>query len=113
MCAASAANSEIGLLVSVYQNLGESKSQAEFKKLVAWLCVRPSVFVAMSDYQSSALGGIFETFVVVSVSTTAILNAVYVVEIVNHFVKKCCNNLFDRSCQCSCANVDFVSAAKF
>ena len=113
MRATSAADSEIRLLVSVYQNLGESESQAELKKLVTRRGVRISVFFAMGDYQSTCFGGILESSVVVRIAATAILYSHNKVEVMNHFVKKCCNNLFDRSCQCSCANVDFVSAAKF
>ena len=112
MRAASAANSEIGLLVSVYQNIGKLVFENKFKKLVARFGVRPSVFVAMGDYQSARLGSILEAFVVVSVAATAILNAVYVVEIVNHFVKKRCDYILNRSCERSCSYVDFVRSAK-
>ena len=112
MRAASAADSEICLLVSVYQNLGESKSQTKFKNCITRRGVRISVFFAMGDYQSARFGGILESSVVVCIAATAILYSHNEIEVMNHFVKKCCNNLFDRSCQCSCANVDFVSAAK-
>ena len=112
MRAASAANSEIGLLVSVYQNIGEVVFKNKFKKLVTRLGVRPSVFVAMSYDKSALFGGFSEPSVVVSVTATAILNAVYVVEIVNHFVKKRCDYVLNRSCERSCSNVDFVSTAE-
>ena len=112
MRAASAANSEIGLLVSVYQNIGKLVFENKFKKLVARFGVRPSVFVAMCYYQSTLFGGSSELAVVVSVAATAILNAVYVVEIVNHFVKKRCDYVLNRSCERSCSNVDFVSTAE-
>ena len=113
MRAASTADSEITLFVSVYQNLGESESQTKFKKLVTRRGVRISIFFAMGDYQSARFGGFFESSVVVRIAATAILYSHNEIEVMNHFVKKCCNNLFDRSCQRSCANVDFVSAAKF
>jgi hypothetical protein len=112
MRAASTADSEICLLVSVYQNLGESVFKNEFKKFIAWFGVRPSVFVAMGYDKSTLFGGFSEPSVVVGVSSATILNAVYVVKIVNHFVKKGCNYVLDRSCERSRANVDFVSAAK-
>ena len=112
MRAASAANSKIGLLVSVYQNIGKLVFENKFKKLVARFGVRPSVFVAMGYDKSALFGGSSEPSVVVSVTATAILNAVYVVEIVNHFVKKCCDYVFDRSCERSGSNIDFVRAAK-
>ena len=113
MRAASAANSEIGLLVSVYQNIGKLVFENKFKKLVARFGVRPSVFVAMGYDKSALFGGSSELAVVVSVTATAILNAVYVVEIVNHFVKKRCDYVLNRSCERSCSNVDFVSTAEF
>ena len=112
MRAASAANSEIGLLVSVYQNISKLVFENKFKKLVARLGVRPSVFFVMRYYQSALFGGSSKLAVVVSVAATAILNAVYVVEIVNHFVKKRCDYVLDRSCKRSGTDVDFVSSAK-
>ena len=112
MCAATAANSEIGLLVSVYQNLGESESQTKFKKLVTRRGVRISVFFTMGDYQSARFGGFFESSVVVRISATAILYSHNEIEVMNHFVKKCCNNLFDRSCKRSGSDVYFVRSAK-
>jgi hypothetical protein len=97
MRSATAANAKTGCFVSVNQNLGESVSQTKFKKLIAWLGVRPSVSVAMGNNQSTRLGCFLEPFVVVSIASTAILNSVYVVEIVNHFVKECCDHVLDRS----------------
>ena len=86
MRATSAADSEIRLLVSVYQNLGESESQAELKKLVTRRGVRISVFFAMGDYQSTCFGGILESSVVVRIAATAILYSHNKVEVMNHFV---------------------------
>ena len=112
MRAASAADSEIGLLVSVYQNIGKLVFENKFKKLVTRFGMRPSVFVAMGYDKSALFGGFSEPSVVVSVAATAILNAAYVVVIVNHFVKKCCDYVLNRSCERSGANVDFVCAAE-
>ena len=110
MRAASAADSEIGLLVSVYQNLGESESQAELKKLVTRRGVRISVFFAMGDYQSARFGGILESSVVVCIAATAILNAVFVVVIMNHFMEQCGGYFLNGSGQGSCTNVDFMGS---
>ena len=41
------------------------------------------------------------------------MRAVYVVEIVNHFVKKRCDYVLDRSCKHSGTDVDFVRDACF
>ena len=86
MRAASTADSEICLLVSVYQKLGESVSQAELKKLVTRRGVRISIFFAMGDYQSPRFGGILESSVVVRIAATAILYSHNKVEVMNHFV---------------------------
>ena len=103
---------EAHAVVSVYQNIGQTVFYHKVKQFFGRLCVRPSVFVAMGDNQSARFGGFFESFGVVSVAATAILYAVYVVEIVNHFVKKGCNNVLDGARERSCADVDFVCAAK-
>jgi hypothetical protein len=102
MRAASAANSEIGLLVSVYQNIGKLVFENKFKKLVTRFGMRPSVFVAMGYDKSALFGGFSEPSVVIGISSATILNAVYVVEVVNHFVKKCCNYILYRSTQSAC-----------
>ena len=112
MRAASASNSKICCFVSVYQNLGESVSQTEFKKQITRRGVRPSVFFAMRYYQSALFGGSSKLAVVVSVAATAILNAVNVIEIMNHFVKKCCNYVLYGARERSGSDVYFVSAAK-
>ena len=112
MRAASAANSEIGLLVSVYQNISKLVFENKFKKLVARFGVRPSVFVAMCYYQSALFGGFFKLAVVVSVAATAILHAIDMVEVMHHFVKERCDYILNRSCKRSGANVDFVRAAE-
>ena len=112
MRTASAADSEICLLVSIYQNFGKSVSQTKFKKLVTRRGVRISVFFAMGDYQSARFGGILEPSVVVRIAATAILYSHNKIEVMNHFVKKCCNNLFDRSCKRSGSDVYFVRSAK-
>ena len=109
---ACAADSESGLLISVYQNVGQSIIQNKFKKLVTWFGVRPSILVAMGNDQTTLFGGFLESLVVVSVASTAILNAIDVVEIMNHFVEKRCHHIFDWSCERSCTDVDFVCAAQ-
>ena len=113
MRAASATDSEIGCFVAVYQNLGKSKSQTKFKKFIARFCVRPSVFVTMRYDKSALFGGSSELAVVVSVAATAILNSVYVIEIVNHFVKKCCDYVLYGARERSGSDVYFVRSTEF
>ena len=111
MRSATAANSEMGCFVSVYQNLGKSEFQTKFKKRIARLGVRPSVSVAMRDNQSACFGGFLESSVVVGIAATAILNTVNVIVIVYHLVEKRCDHIFDGARERSCADVDFMTAA--
>ena len=56
-------------------------------------------------------GASLESFVVVGVSSAAVLNSVFVVVIMNHFVEQGSAYIFDWSCKRSCADVDFVRVA--
>ena len=65
----------------------------------------------MIDNQTMSQGCISELAVVVGVASAAILNALHIIVVVNHFVQQRGSNLFDGSGQCSGADVDFVRAA--
>ena len=86
------------IFVSAYQNVGQSIEKNEVEKCIAWLCVRPAIFFAMTDYQSSFLGCLLEPLVVVGVSATAILDSLCVIEEMNHLVKHRRADVFNRSC---------------
>ena len=110
MCAG-LADKEACAVVSVYQNIGQTVFYHKVEQFFCWFGVRPSVFVAMGNHQPSLLCRRFEAFVVVCIAATAILNAVDVVVIVNHFVKKSGAYILYWSTQSASTYVDFVSAA--
>jgi hypothetical protein len=62
--------------------------------------------------QTSTFGGILEALVVVGVPSAAILHSLLIVEIMHHFMQQCGGNLLNGSCQCACADVDFMGCAK-
>ena len=72
----------------------------------------PSVFVAVLHRQAVGLCCLFESPVVVCVPPAAILYAVFIVEVVYHFVKQGRGYFLNRPCQRSRAYVDFVGAAQ-
>ena len=102
---------EARTVISVYQNVGQSVLDYKVEKLFRWSGARPSVFVAMADGQGSLFCRFLEAFVVVCIAATAILNAVFVVVIVNHIMEQGSANFFDRSRESSCTDVDFVRVA--
>ena len=99
-------------VVAVDKNVRQTILNHEIEQFFGGGGMRPSVFVAVLYGQSVALCGLLEAFVVVGVAATAILNAAFVVVKVNHFVEHCRADIFNRSCQCARADVDFVCAAK-
>ena len=99
--------------VSVYQNVAQVVVQTELQEAVTGTCDCPTVFVVMIDNQASCLCRISKLAVVVSVTAAAILDALHMVVVVNHFMQQRGGNLFNGSCQCSGADVDFVSCTQF
>ena len=91
------ADEEASTVVSVYQNVSEIVFDDKVKKFFRWRSVRPAILFTVCDVQASVFCGLFESLVVICVAATAILNAVNVVVIVNHFVKQSGNYVFDRS----------------
>ena len=98
-------------LVSVDQNVAQVIVQTKLQKAVTGTCDRPTVFVVMIDNQASRLSCVPKLAVVVGITAAAILDALHMVVVVNHFMQQCGGNLFDGSCQCSGADVDFMCAA--
>ena len=93
----SLASKKAHAVVSIYQNVGQIVGNHEVDKLFCRLCVRPSILVVVGDAQASCFCRFLEAFVVVGVAATAILNAVHVVVVVNHFMEQGGANLFDGS----------------
>ena len=74
--------------------------------------MRPTIFVTVVNDQASAFGCIFESSVVVGVPSAAVLHSLLIVKVMHHFMQQCGSNLLNGSCQCSCADVDFMGCAK-
>ena len=109
---ASAANAKAAKLISADQNVCQVILNHKVKQGFTGRGVRPSIFVATLYVQPSFLSRLTKGFVVVGVAATAILNAVHVVVIVNHFVEQGRAHILNGSCKCSCANVDFMRATQ-
>ncbi len=58
-----------------------------------------------------ALGNGFEALVVIGVASACVLDAVDVAVIMHHLMQQRCTDIFDRSCERTGSNVDFVAAA--
>ena len=108
-----ACNLKAAELVSVYEDIGKSIFDYKVQKGLRGFGVRPAVFVAVGNAETMTFGASLEFFVVIGVSSAAVLNSVFIVVIMNHFVKKSGGDLFDGSCDGACADVDFVALAVF
>lgn len=103
---------ETAELVPIQKNVGQVVFQNHFQKLVAGFGDRPAVLVMVIDNQTVGFGCRLELAVVVGVASAAILNAVNVVPVVNHFMQKGGGNLFNGSGQRSRSDVDFMGATQ-
>lgn len=91
----------------IAQIVFEHKSQ----QLVVWLSDGPAVFFMMAYHQAMTLGNLLEAFVVVGISSARVLDAVDMTVVMHHLVKQRRTDIFDRSCERTGSNVDFVAAA--
>ena len=106
-----ACNLKTAELVSVYENIGKSVFDHKVQKGLRRFGVRPAVFVTVGNAKTVAFGASLESFVVVGVSSAAVLNSVFIIVIVNHFMEQSGGDLFNRSCDGASADVDFVALA--
>ena len=74
------------VFVPVNQNVGQAVFKDEVKERVTGGSMRPPVFVAVLHVQPVGLCRRFEFLIVVGIPPTAILHAVFVVEIMHHFM---------------------------
>ena len=65
----------------------------------------------VGNLQSAAFRCRLEALVVVGVATAAILNAVFVIEVVHHFMQQRCYHFLNGPRKGSCSYVDFVAVA--
>ena len=72
----------------------------------------PSVFFAVLYVQTVELGGSLEVLVVVGVASATILDSVFIVPIVAHFMQESGAYIKNVSAERSRSDVDFMRAAK-
>ena len=97
--------------IPVYQNITQIIIQAKLQEAVTGRGMRPPIFVAMVNDQAARFGGFLESLVVIGVAPAAILDSVFIIEVMYHFMQQCGGNFLDGARQCSCADIDFVRAA--
>ena len=92
---ASAADMEAAELVSIDKNVAQFVLQNHFQKVIARSGDCPTILVVVIDNQTMSQGCISELAVVVGVASTAILNALHIIVVVNHLVQEGGCDLFD------------------
>ena len=73
--------------------------------------MRPSVFVAVVNNQATRFGCCLESLVVVGTTAAAILNAVDVIVVVNHFMQQGSAHKFYISTESTGSDIDFMCTA--
>ena len=100
-------------LVSTYQNVSQAVLQDEVEQLITGRGARPSIFLAVFYNQTMSFGRFLKVFVVIGVAAAAILNPIFIVVVVYHFVKKGSSYIFNWPCKRSSSDIDFVGSAEF
>lgn len=77
--------------VAVDEDIRQAVVYGKIHKLLCGLSDRPAVFLMVGNLQSAAFRCYFEALVVVGVAAAAILYAILIIEVVNHFVQQRCN----------------------
>ena len=109
---ACAADMEAAVFIPVDEDIREAIGQNEVQKSIRRACVAPSIFVAVGDCQAVGFRCCLKPLVVVGVASAAILDALLIVVIVDHFVEKGSGYFLNGSCQSASAYIDFVGAAQ-
>ena len=112
MCACSS-NAITEEFVSVYQNVAQVVVQTKLQEAVTGTCDRPTVFVVMIDDQASRLSCVPKLAVMVGITAAAILDALHVIVVVNHFMQQRGGHFFDGARQSAGTDVDFMGRAQF
>ena len=99
-------------LIPIDQNIRQPVFHHEFKELFGWGGMRPSVFVAVLYSQPMKLSGSLKVLVVVGVPSAAILDPVFIVPVMAHFMQQRRAHIENVSAECSRSNVDFMRSAK-
>ena len=76
-------------LIPIYQNVAQIVVQTELQQTVTGRGMRPSVFFAVAHAQAARFGGFLKAAVVVCIAPAAILNTVFIIEVMYHFMQQC------------------------
>ena len=109
---ACASDLEAAELIPIDKNVTQLVLQNHFQKFVARAGNRPTVLVMMTDNQTVGFSCVPELAVVVGVASAAILNALHMVVVVNHFMKKSRNHFLNGAGESTGSNVDFVCSSQ-
>ena len=83
----------------------------ESQQLIVWLSDGPAIFFVMAHCQTMALGNLLEAFVVVGIASAGVLDAIDMAVVMHHLVEQRRADVFDRSCERTGSDVDFIAAA--
>ena len=94
------------------ENIAQIVFEHKGQQLVVWLRDGPAVFFVVAHRQAMALGNLLEAFVVVGIASACVLDAIDMAIVMHHLVKQRRTNIFDRSCERTGSNVDFIAASR-
>lgn len=97
--------------VPVDENVGQVIVQTELQETVTGTGDGPTVFIVVFHQKAMGLCAVTESPVVVCPASGTVLDAIYVIVVVHHFVQQCGGDLFDGTGQGSGTNIDFVESS--
>ena len=106
-----ACDSVAPIFVAVDENVTQIVIQAELQETVTGTCDGETILGVMIHDQTMSFCAVTEFAVMVSSSSTAILDPQNVIVVVHHLMQQCGADLFDGTGQGTCSNVDLVGSA--
>ena len=98
-------------LVAGNEDVAQIVIEHESQQLIVWLSDGPAIFLVMAYRQTMALGNLLKALVVIGIASAGVLDVVDMTIVMHHLVKQRCADIFDRSCERTGSNVDFIAAA--
>ena len=105
---ASAGDRDSVMLVACYQNIRQVIYKDKIQQFFAGMCDSPTIFGVMLHNQAMGLCNLLEAFVVVGIATAGILDRMNVGIVMAHLMQKGSADSFNRSCQRSSSDIDFM-----
>ena len=98
-------------LIAGNEDIAQIIFEHKGQQLIVWLSDGQAVFFVMAHRQTMALGNLLEALIVVGIASACVLDAVDMAVVMHHLVEQRCADVFDRSCERTGSNVDFIAAA--